>query len=303
MKRTPLEFIRRRTWPDENVKVYYIRQRLLKMRRRKKKSPHLGDASEDFFADKYVLRKEVLPPKEPFDIRVRCCGALHRVSIVPAGAVTWHHHTAKEREALEVLRGLGDKTCGCLDVVKRLSEDGDKKYSASRRTITLRRLLPHQWSSRPNVTHGLDMGKEHRVGLIANRIIAVLTIVGKNISGFPPYVGLKDFSIGIADATHPAGLRAVSREKYEPGRGWVSAPGLLRITVPLDYVLRLLDNTHVVQGHIVFGWKWGRGTNALATVAVRKDAETFALEEHAVNTTDLVTWTFNREPVNWRPLP
>lgn len=62
------------------------------------------------------------PEPKPFDFRVRCSGELHEVTVHYRGRVTFHRHSRQELRALRVFDKLGDKQCGCIDVIKWLAD-------------------------------------------------------------------------------------------------------------------------------------------------------------------------------------
>lgn len=67
-----------------------------------------------------------------FVLRVRCGGQYHTVSWQPRGRITIHDHTKEELRSLKTLQTLGDRSCQCLEVIRKFRADRRDSYVMSK---------------------------------------------------------------------------------------------------------------------------------------------------------------------------
>jgi hypothetical protein len=67
-----------------------------------------------------------------FLLRVRCGGQYHSISWQPRGRFTIHDHAKEELRSLKTLAKLGDRSCQCLEVIRRFREDRRDSYILSK---------------------------------------------------------------------------------------------------------------------------------------------------------------------------
>jgi hypothetical protein len=305
-----LERLNRKAIVSEESMKYYRRQRALR-RWRASGSPSI-DPKDDgllkppqplwFLAAQFKLKSP--SDIKPVKLRVRCSGTLHDVTVMPCGRITFHGHTKQDLGALRTLRSLGDETCGCLNLIKRVRESPMWRgkdaiiIKSTQQTRVLRNATQH--SLRPGPMQE-DRSKVARLHRIQSRVLNEASRLSRN-----QYedVGRDDRRFGIADENHPAGVWVRVPQRFEVGKGWSERgkPELL-VVLPLQWSLRLADRpqTGVIAGAFVFGMRFRTKTGGIARVAVRTGLTTFEFQHREVERTAGNPWKFT-EPLNeWRP--
>lgn len=297
-----LERLNRKALVSEESKRYYIRQRKLNLWRAGKLPPV---QQQEFLPSKHPIRAEVIPALVPLKMRVRCSGALHDVTVTTCGRITFHSHTKQDLGALRTLRALGDETCGCLDLIKRVREGQfwRGKNSVITKTTQRTRAMRNevQVSLRPEPQHE-DRSKEARLRRVTFRIVREATRLLQRQQYEDVQSDARRF--GIADANHPAGVYIRVPQRWDEFKGWRERGAAeLLVVLPLDWILRLADRpqTGVIEGAFVFGMRFTSKVHGIATVAVRTGLTTFEMQQREVQRTAGNPWKFMSPLNEWRP--